>query len=343
MTTNKNGFSLLELVIGIMISTILITSALTIYNQIGKGAGIIQKITTNDTKIMILHDRIGKDLAGISHRWFSEKIYEDLKKTKEAKKPAKKEGDAQKAEPKNTELKKENKKIKSTNFFLSAENENGLNFLTFITTNTMQMYGETKACFVRIVYKVVPEINNPKAFRLMRKQEEKATQDINKEKITEGAFYELAGNISKLEVEYGFTTPSKQELEKNPDQKIAFKWIKKWNSEPDTDQKKEFRPLSPEAIKLNISFLQAEDKPEIINEIVCIIPQLDADYPTSFAQKRSETEKKTEAPKGDAPKGEAPKGEAPKGEATLTATVSIGNHLEVHDVTNASIAGEAHA
>lgn len=301
MKTARRGFSLLELVIGIMISTILMSAALTIYNQIGKGAGIVQKITMQDTKIMILKDRLSRDLAGISHRWFSEKVYSDLKKAKDSpKKSPEKASEDKKEEPKNSELKKEDKKIKSMHFFFSGTAENNLDFFTFITTNPMQIYGQTKTCFSRIVYKTIAEVNNPKALRLMRKQEDKGAQDIDKEKITDGSFYELAGNISKIEIEYGFTTPSKQEQEKNPEQKVSFKWIKKWSSDSGFEQKKEFRPLSPEAIKLNISFFLAEDKPDISHEIVCIVPQLDSEYPKSFAQKRSEAEKQTEAPKGGA-------------------------------------------
>jgi prepilin-type N-terminal cleavage/methylation domain-containing protein len=333
--TTTVGFSLLELVISIAISSILMTAALTIYNQIGKSATIIQKITTYDTKMMIMHDRLSKDLAGISHRWFAQNMYEELKKAKEQapKKPEPKTQETKEAEPKNNDTKKADSKQKKENIFFAHNGQEGFDSLSFLTTGALQIYGETSSNLVRVVYKTVSDKHataNPKTLRLMRKQDNNASADIDKEKIKDGNFYELASGISKLTIEYGFTVPSPQEQEKNPEQKTSFKWIKQWSK--DENDTKEYQPTTPEALKINIVFSQGENKPELSYEMICLLPPRDTEYPKSFAQKRQEAQKA----KGAEPKDIEPKGEAqlsPKSKATTTSGPAPSNALQVHEVT----------
>ena len=310
-STAQPGFSLLEIVIGIAISSILMTAALTIYNQIGKSATIIQKITTYDTKMMILHDRLGKDLAGFSHRWFAQNLYEELKKAKEK---APKKTETTEAEPKKPESKKPDTKQKKEVIFFAHSTPEGFDYLSFLTTGALQIYGEASSNLVRVVYKLVPEKNtktDQKTFRFMRKQDSNAAADLNKETIKEGKFYEIASGISKLSVEYGFTIPSLEEQAKNPDLQTSFKWIKQWGK--DENDAKEYQPTTPEALKFNIGFSQGENKPDLSYEMICLVPPRDTEYPKSFAQKRSEAQQ----PKSAEPRANEPKGGAPKGGATV--------------------------
>src|SRR3990167_4155515 len=127
MNHKQAGFSIIEMMISIMISAMLMTAALTIYNQISKGTVSVARITQQDTQMMVLRDRLAADLQGLMPLWFTPEQYEKLAGMN------KKEAGPNATEKTPTTQPAGNNK---RNNFLYAQSQNDqFHLLTFITTN----------------------------------------------------------------------------------------------------------------------------------------------------------------------------------------------------------------
>jgi prepilin-type N-terminal cleavage/methylation domain-containing protein len=195
MKHRQSGFSVIEMMISLVLSAMLMTISLTIYNQISKGAGNIQRITQNDTQVMILHNRLSADLAGLCPLWFTQEHYEKLKKAKE---PKDVQENAKSIPTNNSSSKKRN------NFLYAQSNGAQFDLLTFVTTNALQVYGDKPRRTVRIVYLLQPEGHGLTTFKLMRKEDDTISGDFDLEKLKTGKFDQIAHKITECKIEYGF-------------------------------------------------------------------------------------------------------------------------------------------
>ena len=297
--SQNQGFTLIELVVGLMIGSILLTSSLAIYQNIAKSTTIIQKITSNDTRAMILKDRFAKDLIGISMLWFTPKKYEAMKKKTTSSSSAKAK-DSQNSDSENEEA--ENKKEDTiakdeNNFFFANNNADGtLDTLSFVTTSALQIYGSNNKSFVRVVYFLKKDQKLENSLSLMRKEIDPT--ELNKELLkNSGVFYELAGNIKHCSFEYGFinkiTVVNKNEKQ-NANKPTEISWVKEWNEKMDKSQSSTQKPIAPKFIKIKITFMQQTTSAEQEYDM-CFINPVDTISPyTSFTQKRYDKEQRSQ-------------------------------------------------
>lgn len=283
MIHKQPGFSLLELVIGMAVSTILISITFTIYNQISKAAQSIQRVTSSDTKIMILQDRLQADLNGISPLWFTKEEYD---KIKAAKKDAKDSQEAKQSQP----------EAQGINFFYS-ENKQGndkLNYFTFPTVNAMQMYGTTNQRFVRVVYALEQDPKKENLLRLRRKEIDQISSEFDKAAIQQsGTFYDIATNITNCTVTYEFIDQPKHKKGNGAKEKSTHETIKPaklasvpdWGIVKEQEKKDKYKPPLPEFIKLKITFAQEQTTEEKQYELNFVIPIDATNKINSFAQK----------------------------------------------------------
>lgn len=274
----KPGFSLLEVVFGLMISSILLTATFTIYNQINKSAQIIQNITTSDTRIMVLKDRLQKDFSGLCPLWFTQDEYEKYKSL-------------EKTPNTQTERKQFDENIKQNSFLYSDNHDdNSLNFFTFVTLNAMQMYATDSQRMVRVVYLLKKESDNPKSFRLMRAEVKNVAPDFNQNSILGSKnFYEIVSNIASCSIEYGFIDQPKNKKGKakssSSEKPAELKWLQEWGVTKEKGNASGYKPTLPEFIKLQITFLE-DVNTQKKHEIYFTIPINVTTRPSSFAKKR---------------------------------------------------------
>ncbi len=272
----KPGFTIIEFVIGIMISSILLTASLTIYNQISKSSIKIQNITSQDLAIRILQKRISDDLMGLCPVWFKK---EDLKDSKQAK---------------NNDQQLPN--IKNNNYFYAQTNNEQLDFMTFISCNTLQAYPTPEHQIARVVYILKKDDDKENFFKLQRKEETQISNEFNIEKIKEGKFYTVIENIKKCVVEYGFIEKTDSQKEKIPDKEQQIKWVKQWTTkQQDEKEKKEKEQKDssvnmPDIIKINITLQELINKPESEHIFYSILPQSKNVSIKSLAKQRIEKE-----------------------------------------------------
>ncbi len=183
------GFSVLELVMVMAVSTIIMTSLFEIYNQVTRNAQKIEQSLVIDADIVTLENRLYKDFLGISAMWFTQA---DLERDRMKKNKQLQEGALQSPESEK----------KSSRYFYSINKQTNLDVMTFVTTNGLQSFDTTRDRFVRVVYKLEPDVRYDGKFRLMRKEIIPVTEVIDDKILQSGKFYELAGNISSLETTF---------------------------------------------------------------------------------------------------------------------------------------------
>lgn len=244
----KFGFTLIEVIIAMMISTMLMSAAFMIYNQINKSIIMTQKTSDIDTKLMILHDRLQQDFNGISPIWFNKQEPKD----------------------KNTETQTNNNKPEKHRLFYSENKDNRLHFFTFATTNAMQVYGNEPKRFVRVIYYVQAEPNQEHVFRLMRKEIDNVTANLDKKVLLEtGTFYVIAKNIQHCSVSFEFINQPKhkdkdQSIKNSTLQKAAQQEAAQLRSTSDWGATKEQKPKGYKPplfnfAKLNITFINQDN------------------------------------------------------------------------------------
>lgn len=273
------GFSALEMIVSLMISAMLLSNVLLIYNQISKASIAAQRVISLDEQITILHDRLSTDLQGLVPLWFNKKLYDQLKKENEQKSDLAKQVEQ---EPTTQESGKDN------NFLYAQSNNNQFEFLTFVTNNALQVYSDNQLRTVRVIYFTQnnPEINT---FKLMRKEDPTISSEINLEKLKKGQAFVIADFLTHCSIEYGFFKKSKDK-----DQPAQLQFVSEWGKEQtkkNDDKDEEKTPSLPEIIKLT---LKAQFKPEQevkTYELYCTMGTNASTPLKSFAQIRKEQEK----------------------------------------------------
>lgn len=273
------GFSVIEFVISIMISAMLMTAALTIYQQISKGMVTIQRLTQQDIEVMIIKNRLSQDLIGLCPLWFSNNPPQSS--TDSAKQDPK-----QPAQPQTTPITPENPSLQKSNFLYSQNENENLKYLTFVTTSTLQTYTNPQYECARVVYALTTDTKNSKLFLLQRKEEAKISSDFNKESILLGEFYTLAKNISKCIFEYGFIDTPLQERQEKLDQEWKLKWVDHWGTSDDKKQSTDYIPTMPDIVRVKITIQENPEMPGKEHEIYCLLTLSKELTFQSFAQKR---------------------------------------------------------
>ncbi len=268
----KSGFTAIEFVIGIMISAMMLTATLTIYNQISKSCSKVQNITSQDLAIIILQKRISDDLLGLCPLWFTKEHIKDT-----------------------TQAKSDNQQIpntKNNNYFYAQTKDEQLDFMTFVSTNTLSAYPTAEHHIARIVYVLKKDAAKENLFLLQRKEEAQISNEFNIEKIKEGKFYTVIKNIKKCILEYGFIEQPDEKEEKNNSKEFKITWVKQWSEKEEKEKKdkKNKIPDVPEVVKLTVTLQEFEDKPETMHTFYSVLPQSKNISIQSVAKKRNDKE-----------------------------------------------------
>jgi hypothetical protein len=183
----KSGFSSLELIMVIMVSTIIMSTVFEIYYQITRSMQRVDRFVVEDMQIFALKNRLQKDLSSMNAIWFTQGAVEskELADGKQANAPEKR---------------------KRSNYFYSVNKKNSamLDVMTFVTTGSLMSYGATQDQFVRVVYKVEENPLQEGTFCLMRKQINFPCENIDKESLDKEKFYELISGFTELTVKMTF-------------------------------------------------------------------------------------------------------------------------------------------
>lgn len=264
----KPGFSILEFVIGAMISTILITAAFTVYDSISRSSRKIQLISTEDTKIMLFYHRLQKDLTSLCPLWFTKEPYEKAKSTSSSS-----EKESSKPKPPTQPSEQKDPNIHENGFFYAQTNKNNeLEYFTFVTTEGMHVFDEPSNPLVRIVYRLIKDPQYQQNLLLQRKEIHTISSDFKEQEIiNEGKFYTLIDTILSCKIDFIFIDTPKEKKDEQADKEITLKNLKNWGANKETSENSdthEQQPVFPQFIKFRIKFANTQEKEPAEHEIV---------------------------------------------------------------------------
>ena len=202
------GFSLLEIIISILLSSIILTLVMEITFRVTKQDAFAKRHVDKDVKLMVLHKQLLQDISGLCAL-----IYEEAQKGDEKNLNAK---PVEKAEKKDGIQSEDLRK-----YFYSVNKDTNLDFFTFVTTNSLRFYGQKAEPLVRVTYRLAPGKESA-GLSLLRKE---TTSLDYKEAEKSGKFATILDGINKCEATYFYVKPQKQEKQssekgqKAPDKK----------------------------------------------------------------------------------------------------------------------------
>jgi prepilin-type N-terminal cleavage/methylation domain-containing protein len=215
---NKNkaaGFTLMELVIGLVLSGIIAAAVYNIFFVVNRTVDVAEPYIENDMRISLIYNRLKKDLDGF--------FIPTQAETKQTSTAGGQQAEKQKPAEKPIDR-----------LFYSTNKDNRLNELSFITDNPLLVYydptkGTPKSAVVRVVYRLKPMGDNN--FSLMRQESSNLDMAAFDPKSTKPIReYELANNIKNISMEYAFPVQEKQgtkstEKKQPPKYETRTEWL----------------------------------------------------------------------------------------------------------------------
>lgn len=247
---NRQGFTLIEIMIAVAIAAFMTTILFTALFQINKSVDISEAIITVHEKAARLQQLFERDLSGATTLLDNEppkKSDKDLTSTTTGDKQGQEKKDEKQAEKQPEKQEKKEKHIVKKIF--NSTNKGGqLGELTFISNNPLLGFwapktssgqaGKAKPFVVRITYQLKEDPTKPGSFILMR--QESIPLDYEKRS---GRSYEVLEGIKNITIEYTSKTvktvePKEEKAEtKKPDEKTGDKDLTK-KAEPKKEKTK---------------------------------------------------------------------------------------------------------
>jgi prepilin-type N-terminal cleavage/methylation domain-containing protein len=213
MKKNSYGFSLIEVVIALLISSILGIALFTSFNQINKYATIANNVMSSDTRLATIHHQLSKDMAGAFIP--VQALPPEENKNEQAEKKDAPAAQDKKPKPQQpaAEQKPTYKQLKKV-FVSSNAEDNLLKSVTFITNNPLIGYGNSKPRIARVMYRLGKAKDSQNRYTLYR-QESATELEAEKFKAENKKIREfvVAENIKHLSISYEAPQEDSDELE----------------------------------------------------------------------------------------------------------------------------------
>ena len=176
MNVKARGFALIEIVIGVAISSIIGLTLYAILNQIYRSESYVGGVIAVGMRVALVQERLQRDLTGM---FLIPEIKKAVPEPVSAAKPGSKIAQveqflqARRSEPK-TELEEEPVPPIAQQLLSSSQDDGQgqliFKELTFLTDNPLQVYGENKPRIVRVIYTLEPTAGQSNSWSLFRQE-----------------------------------------------------------------------------------------------------------------------------------------------------------------------------
>ncbi len=216
----KPGYSLLELIIGIFLASML---AITLFQSVRNTTSTVEladDIMDLDMRVAIFHHQFARDTIGIFVPSSYAEAPADRDKhdtSKASEKTSPTPAPQQPVEKEKPETDQNPAKLPDKLFY-SVNEQGQLSEFTFITTNPVSVYEKAtnvtvKPRMVRVQYRLLPDEHHENAFTLYRQEVDNLdAAALDKKAATPVRMYPLMHNIKKMTLDFSF--PEKQEVAK---------------------------------------------------------------------------------------------------------------------------------
>lgn len=240
---NNSGFSLLSTLVSIILGSMLMSTMFVMYNNIGRAARFVKRISLSDTRTFVMVDRMQKDFSGMTTMW---------------------EASTQSQQEKEKEVVAQAEDAFLENkIFYSKNKGDRFDYLTFITTSALSAYAEAALHYIRVVYRLEPAVDDQTGFRLMRKELSPVSGKMSEEDLQGGIFSEVAGNITNMTVKYYYFNKEQKEKKEVKTQAVdtgqgsSVNTLVEWDSSNE-DLKSKAAQLYPIATEVTVTFQDKE-------------------------------------------------------------------------------------
>ncbi len=261
---NKPGFTLIEMMVAIVITSILGGMLLTIFLQTQRSVNRINETIDVDFEDSIIYNQLEKDISGI----FVPQLFVDDRSSE-----SKKEKPAQPGQPpKQAQPPKPKRKLARVKDALVSANEGkSIKNLSFITNNPLQVYGESKPRMVRVEYYLEPDENNSKQLKLYRRESNKI--EMAEFKDADPRSYQIAAGVKQFSLEfYAAKQPKKKEKKKEDEKKKEGEEARKevpelvpfaeWNDSTTKENKELYQELLPIFLRVDLELWESSNPDE---------------------------------------------------------------------------------
>lgn len=252
----KSGFTLIEILIAIALSTMVSYMLFSVFFQANRGMRVVDSYVDVYTKAAIAARQLERDFSGVSIPWAQ--LLPDPTKQPAPKMPtlpgAKKEEASEKKDAKEPQEKEsKNKKIKKL-FYSSSDGAN-LKTVTFITNNPTAQYwsdqiGKPKPRLARVVYTVSKQPNTIKESYVLKRQEGPALEyGAYKGDDSKIRTYDMIDNIKSISIDFSVHVADKEDNTKK-----TIKRMIAWDSDAQKEDKENEQslPALPGLVTLKI-------------------------------------------------------------------------------------------
>lgn len=215
----RKGFTLLEVVFGLLISSMI---ALILFQSLTQMNGTLTRVTaltSLERRVMLLQQQLETDFSGIFAPQLTERDDEDLEEEEKKKEKASQKEEKNKKE----EDLQEEQDTGFKTFTFEADDRGFVKILSFVSCNPLNVYQQPSPRAVRVAYRVSADSENEGKLLLIRQESEelslkKFEEATKKATIKEGQApirsYEIARNIENIKFEFYVEKIQKQEPEK---------------------------------------------------------------------------------------------------------------------------------
>lgn len=274
---NKPGFTLIELLVATFIASIMGALLFSALYQVNKAVPRVDSVTDIYEKAALLNAQFERDLSGVTApAEFYYRQPEPEKKKNKQNEPAQSDTQKKASAADDKAQEKKPKKPLEKIFFGTTKGGN-FDQLSFITTNPLQGYwdsksGSAKPRIARVQYILKEEKETPKSYSLIRKESPNLEFDALQKTGKEGAHeYTIAQGIKNLSAEYTYYVPEKSvpesqsgqsaaqvpppKTEAKPAKKCEIKkmgeWVRKEGSPGKTSEQDQL-PLAPQQVEFKV-------------------------------------------------------------------------------------------
>ena len=270
----KRGFTLIEVILGVMIASILALTLIRSFYHIRQSVVRVDGLTVVGSRMATLHGLLERDLAGAF-------IPGAFQPKKSDEKPVGDKSAVADEKPKRV--------FYGTSHSVDGDAQQQFELLTFITCNPVQVYGEAKPRIARVVYRLVKENEDGSSFKLERQESTKYLEFDKFQNDGEDAVrrYEVVNKIKNFSVDYFVKHDDEKEKITDESSADVTKYQKKasWNSDENSvvdEKEKKKKQLLPDFVEIKASLFESIGRKSSDFEIVIpIISDRPADESTN--------------------------------------------------------------
>ena len=241
MNRKTSGFTLIEITIALLISSMLTLLLYQSFSQAQRSARNSSSVLDVITAMPIAYNQLEKDFSTI---FVPERVFKELaeKATSKAGSPQAAVQTAPQAGGSDSEKKK---KEPFKDVFVSTVKDKKLELISFISTHSLALYDAVVPHAVRVVYRLVPLADSPDLFSLVRQETTTLDMPLAKFKDEKIREYDLIRGIKDVKVE--FLVPEKEKEDptkqagkeqKKEQQPKKYITLERWESDTSEGEKK---------------------------------------------------------------------------------------------------------